>query len=210
LRPRHIVKTLLPNAIPGERTLAAVCLGRIDFGALDRPGQAARIRLGSTVVGVRHEGDAAKSAGVAVTYTRKGKLYRVKARAVVMAGGSWTTKRIVLDLPAGHRKAYNPFHGSPCMIANVALRNWRFLYKLGISGGYWFEGLGCFAAIRKQPVFATPVKTIGPDSPVVLTLKVTFCHPGLPIDEQQNSRTGDAPRSSPRPSTSMSARYESS
>src|ERR1044072_2687548 len=100
-----------------------------------------------------------------------------------MGGGSWTTKHVVLHLPATHREAYNQFHRSPCMIANVALHNWRFLYKLGISGGYWFEGFGCFAAIRTQPVFGTAVKTIGPDSPVVLTLKVTFCQPGLPIDE---------------------------
>jgi hypothetical protein len=101
-----------------------------------------------------------------------------------MAGGSWTTKHIVLDLPAAQREAYEQFYRSPCMVANVALRNWRFLYKLGISGGYWFEGMGCFAAIRKQPTFATPVKTISPDSPVVLTVKVLFCHPGLPMQEQ--------------------------
>lgn len=181
---RHMVKTLVPDAIPGFRTLANVCSGRINFAALDRPGQPTRIRLGSTVVGVKHEGDAANSAFVSVTYTQGGKLYRLKARAVVMAGGSWTTKHIVLDLPSAHREAYSQFYRSPCMIANIALRNWRFLYKLGISGGYWFEGLGCFAAIRKQPTFSTPVKTIGPDSPVALTLKVLFCRPGLSIQEQ--------------------------
>ena len=181
---RHMAKTLIPGAIPGPRTLANVCLGRIDFAALDRSGQPARIRLGSTVAGVMHEGDAEKSRFVSVTYTRGGKLYRLRARAVVMAGGSWTTKHVVLDLPAAHRDAYGQFYRSPCMVANIALRNWRFLYKLGISGGYWFEGMGCFAAIRKQPTFATPVKTIGPDSPVVLTVKVLFCHPGLPIQEQ--------------------------
>jgi len=181
---RHIVKTLIPAAIPGPRTLANVCSSRIDFAALDRPGQPARIRLGSTVVGVRHEGDAGKSAFVYVDYTRGGRLYRLKARAVVMAGGSWTTKHVVLDLPAAHREAYSQFYRSPCMIANIALRNWRFLYKLGISGGYWFEGMGCFAAIRKQATFSTPIKAIGPDSPVVLTVKVLFCHAGLPIGEQ--------------------------
>ena len=183
---RHIVKTLIPNAIAGDRTLPGVCLGRINFGALDRPGQATRIRLHSTVVGVRHEGDPARAAAVAVTYTRGGKLYRLRTRAVVMAGGSWTTKHVVLDLPETQRDAYGQFYRSPCMIANVALRHWRFLYKLGISGGYWFEGLGCFAAVRKLPTFAAAAKTIGPDSPVVLTLKVNFCYPGLPIEEQQN------------------------
>ena len=71
----------------------------------------------------------------------------------MIAGGSWTAKHVVLDLPAVHRDAYGQLYGSPCMVANIALRNWRFLYKLGISGGYWFEGMGCFAAVRKQPTF---------------------------------------------------------
>ncbi len=100
----------------------------------------------------------------------------------MIAGGSWTAKHVVLDLPAVHRDAYGQLYGSPCMVANIALRNWRFLYKLGISGGYWFEGMGCFAAVRKQATFAP--KTIGPDSPVVLTVTVLFCQPGLPSREQ--------------------------
>jgi spermidine dehydrogenase len=181
---RHIVKTLIPDAIPGPRTLANVCRSRINFGALDRAGQPVRIRLDSTVVGVKHDGDPQKAPTVSINYTRGGKLYRLKARAVVMAGGSWTTKHVVLDLPPAHREAYGQFYRSPCMVANIALRNWRFLYKLGISGGYWFEGMGCFAAIRKQPLFSTAPKTMGPDSPVVLTVKVLFCRPGLPIQQQ--------------------------
>jgi spermidine dehydrogenase len=70
-------------------------------------------------------------------------------------------------------------------MANVALRNWRFLYKMGISGGYWFEGMGVFGGIRTVPTFATDIKEVGPDSPVVLTFKVLFCRPGLPMEEQQ-------------------------
>jgi spermidine dehydrogenase len=89
-------------------------------------------------------------------------------------------------MPSAHREAYNQFHRSPCMVANIALHNWRFLYKLGISGGFWFEGLGNFAGVRKVPTFSTDVKTIGPDSPVVLTLKILFCSPGSPIEQQQS------------------------
>jgi spermidine dehydrogenase len=76
------------------------------------------------------------------------------------------------------------------MMANVALRNWRFLYKMGISGCQWFEGLGSFTAVRKLPAFSTDQKTIGPDSPVVLTLKVLFPHYGLPLEEQGNRGRG--------------------
>ena len=184
---RQMVKTLIPAAIPGPRTLEAVCRGRVNFEALDKPGEHARIRLGSTVVRVEHEGPAGHSDFVRITYTRKGKVYRLKARAVVMAGGSWTTKHIVIDLPSEQRDAYAQFFRSPCMLVNVALRNWRFLYKLGISGAFLYGGLGIYGSVRKTPTFGTDDKTIGPDSPVVMTIKVLFCRPGLPLVEQQTA-----------------------
>ena len=35
------------------------------------------------------------------------------------------------------------------MMVNVAVRNWRFLYKMGMSGCRWFEGLGNYMEVRK-------------------------------------------------------------
>jgi spermidine dehydrogenase len=183
---RQIVKTLIPQSIAGPRTLEAVCRNKVNFSALDRPGQPVRIRLGSTAVWVKHEGNPSTSQFVTVAYTRGGKVHRLRARSVVMAGGCWTSKLIVRDLPLTHREAYGQFYRSPCLMANVAVRNWRFLYKLGISGCQWFEGLGSFTAVRKVPAFSTDEKTIGPDSPVVLTLKVLYLHPGLSLKEQGN------------------------
>jgi len=183
---RQMMKTLIPGAISGPRTLAAVCRGRLNFSALDQPGQASRIRLGSTVVRVEHGAEPAKSKYVQVTYTKGGKIFRLKARSVVMAGGSWTTRRVVRDLPAAQREAYAQFFRSPCLMINVAVRNWRFLYKLGVSNAQWYEGLGNFTSVRKVPTFSTHVKTIGPDSPTVLTLKTLFCHPGLSLADQGN------------------------
>jgi spermidine dehydrogenase len=181
---RHMVKRLISDSISGPNSLEAVCRNNINFQALDRPSQPARVRLASTAVWVHHEGNPSASDLVTIAYTRGGKLYRIKARSVVMAGGCWTTKRVIRDLPATHRQAYDQFYRSPCMMANVALRNWRFLYKLGISGCRWFEGLGSFSAVRKVPTFSTDIKTIGPDSPVVLTLKILFPRYGLPLQQQ--------------------------
>jgi len=183
---RQIVKTLIPQSISGPHALSAVCRNNVEFRALDRAGQATRIRLGATVVCVEHYGDPKKSGFVRLTYMRHGKVYRLKARSVVMAGGSWTTKHIVRDLPSAQSEAYEQFYRSPCLMANVAVRNWRFLYKLGISGAQWFEGLGSFTAVRKLPTFSTDDKTMGPDSPVVLTLKVLYHYPGLLLEQQGN------------------------
>jgi spermidine dehydrogenase len=181
---RLIVKTMIPESIAGERTLEDVCRNNVNFAALDRAGASARIRLDSTAVWLKHEGEPEKSESVTVVYTRGGKTYRVKARSVVMAGGSWTTKHIVRDLPDDRREAYSQFHRSPCMLANVAVRNWRFLYKMGISGCQWFEGLGTYLQIRKLALCGGDSPTIGPDSPVVLTIKVLYSHPGHTAEDQ--------------------------
>ena len=181
---RLIVKTMIPESIPGDRSLENICRSNINFAALDRAGASARIRLGSTAVWVKHDGDPAKSESVTVAYTQGGKTYRVKARSVVMAGGSWTTKHIVRDLPDDRKAAYAQFYRSPCMVANVAVRNWRFLYKMGISGCQWFEGLGSYIQVRKQALCGADSPTIGPDSPVVLTIKVLYPHAGHTTEEQ--------------------------
>ncbi len=182
--PRHIIKTLIPEAIPGPHTLEAVCRNRVNFAALDRPANQVRIRLQSTAVKVEHEGEPEKSAFVRVTYARSGRIYRLKARSVIMAGGGWITKHVVRDLPSAHRDAYNQFHYSAHLVANVALRNWRFLHKLGLSGGRWFEGFGYWTEVRTTATFGSESRTIGPDSPTVLSLVVPLFYPGLPTAEQ--------------------------
>lgn len=181
---RHITKILIPDALPGAATLEGVSRSAVKFSALDREGQGCRIRLRATVVAVQHEAAPDKSKFVRVVYTHGGKLRSVKARSVIMAGGSWTTKNIVKDLPAAHRDAYTQFYRAPCLMANVAVRNWRFLYKLGISECQWFEGIGNYFALRKMATFGAVSPTVSPDSPVVLTLKILFSSPGLPMGEQ--------------------------
>jgi spermidine dehydrogenase len=181
---RLIAKTLIPESIAGSPSLEDVCRKPVNFAALDRAGTAARIRLDSTAVWVKHDGDPAKSESVTVAYTRGGKAYKVKARSVVMAGGSWTTRHIVRDLPEDRKDAYAQFYRSPCMVANVAVRNWRFLYKMGISGCQWFEGLGNYMQVRKLALCGADSPTISPDSPVVLTIKVLYSYPGKSAEQQ--------------------------
>ena len=181
---RLITKTLIPESIAGEYSLEDVSRNAVNFAALDRPNASARIRLDSTAVWVKHDTDPAKSEFLTIAYTRAGKTYRVRARSAVMAGGSWTTRHIVRDLPADHNSAYGQFYRSPCMMANVAVRNWRFLYKMGISGCQWFEGLGNYMQVRKLATCGADAPTITPDSPTVLTIKVLYPHPGQPTEQQ--------------------------
>jgi spermidine dehydrogenase len=181
---RHIVKQLVPSAITGGATMSEICRGTVQFGALDRPQNPTRIRLSATVISVRHKGDPAHAESVEIVYELGRQLYRVHARSLILANGSWTTKHIVRDLPAAHREAYAQFHRAPCLMANVAVRNWRFLNHLGLTECQWFEGIGNSMTLRKVATFGLDPSEINPGLPTVLTLKILFSKPGLPIQEQ--------------------------
>jgi spermidine dehydrogenase len=183
---RLLVKSLIPAAIDGPDTVEAVTGNTVNLSALDSPQTRARIRLSSTAISVQHDGEAGKASSLSIVYLKGGKLYRVKARSAVLAGGSWTTKHIVRELPETHRQAYAEFYRSPCMMANVAVRNWRFLYKVGMSGCRWFEGVGNYMDVRKLALTGIADSTISPDSPIVLSLKVLYSYPGLSLEEQGN------------------------
>lgn len=177
---RHILKVLLPAAISGGADMESVCRGRIHSKALDQTGQSTRIRTGATVIAVKH-----LNAGVVeVIYTVGETLFKLRAKAVISAGGSWTAKHILLDLPEAHRQAYAQFHRAPCLMANIAVRNWRFLYKLGLTECQWFEGIGNYLTMRKVATFGAGPATINPDTPTVINLKILFSKPGLPLQEQ--------------------------
>ena len=189
---RLMVKSLNPLAIDGPNSVENVSRNTVNFTALDSPEASGRIRVSATVVSVQHDGDPAKASSVTIAYEKGGRLYRVKARSVVMAGGSWTTKHIVKDLPESHRAAYAEFYRSPCMMANVAVRNWRFLYNKGLSGCRWFGGLvGNYMEVRKLALTGQEDPTISPDSPVVLSIKVLYSYPGLSTEEQGKRGRGE-------------------
>lgn len=181
---RLVVKTLIPTSIEGPRTMAAVHNNRVNFEALDQPDQRVRLRLESTAVRVEHLGEPDKAEFVSVMYLKDDRLFRVKAKSVVMAGGGWMTKHVVRDLDETRRHSYDQFLYSPYMTANVAVRNWRFLYNLGISSASWFEGFGRYVNVRKQALFGVDLPTVGPDLPTVLTFFVDFAKPGLPARTQ--------------------------
>ncbi len=181
---RQMLKQLIPDSISGSGAMRDICRGRINFETLDRAGQPTRVRLASTAISVKHDGDPAKSSWVNVDYTKSGKLFRTKAKSVIMAGGSWTTKHVVRDMPQNCRDAYSQFHRAPCLMANVAVRNWRFLYDLGVTECQWFEGIGNYITMRKVATFGTDPATINPDTPTVINLKILFSYPGESLQAQ--------------------------
>jgi len=181
---RHLIKALIPNAIQGGRNFVDIMNGRVNFGALDDPANLVRIRLGATAVRVEHSGTPRSSEQVEVGYVEAGKLYRLKARGVVMATGGWVTPYVVKDLPSEHQDAFQEFHHAPILVANVALTNWRFLYKLGYTACRWNEGFGFHCNIRQPMIVGDYRPRLDPNQPTILTFYVPFYYPGGTIEQQ--------------------------
>lgn len=180
---RFFIKALVPDAIEGGRSFSEIHNGRVDFNALDRKTNRVRLRLGASVVRVEHQGSG-DGKSVSIVYEKGGRLCRLKARGIVMSTGGRVARRVVRDLPGEHREAYGQFHVSPILVANVAVTNWRFLYRLGFTACKWFSGFGFGCNIRKPMLVGDYRPSLHPDKPNVLTFYVSFHEPGLPIEEQ--------------------------
>ena len=177
---RHLVKALIPDAMRGDLSFAGVLNNTIDFAALDRQDQAARIRLNSTVLRVEHS-----SNGVAVSYENNGKLYRTRARAAILASAGWSNRHTIADIPPALAAAYDQFHYAPALSVNVALRNWRFLYKLRAPAVRYFDGVfGWSCNIRQSMTAGSFAPPLDPDRPIVLTFYTGIYERGKSAKEQ--------------------------
>ncbi|HEX8950036.1 MAG TPA: NAD(P)-binding protein [Dissulfurispiraceae bacterium] len=181
---RYFIKRLIPDALYGKDKFDDIIDRPINFEALDRQENNVRIRTGAMTVSVVHDGNPDKAEYVQVAYVKGGRPYKLKARGVIMANGSWVTRRIARDLPGEYREAYKQFYRSPMLVVNVALTNWRFLAGLGITSCRWFSGFGFSCNIRQSMIAGGYKPPLDPGKPACLTFYVPFYYPGLPIREQ--------------------------
>ncbi len=180
---RAMVKWLNPNVIEGSAEFPDVQNGRIRFDAMDIPGVPCRMRAGATVVRVTN--DSEKSGEPAtITYVKDGKLFSVRGRTVIWAAACWSGKHAVQNLPEEYRSAMEHFPRSPMMIVNVALDNWRALYKLGYTACSWRGGFG-FTGNLRAPMYVGDYRPpLDPDQPTLFTMYVPFPQPGLSLVDQ--------------------------
>lgn len=183
---RLLLKRVIPAAISGGDSFDEIHGAPYKFENFDRKGERVRIRLNATAVRVEHLGPSEQAGMVRVAYEKEGRVYIVRARGVVSAAGGWVNKHIIRDLPEAHNDAFNSFIYGSNMIVNVALRNWKFLAKLGISAFHYFgaDGLGAFGNIKHPMAIGSEQDDFSPDKPVVMTFYIGFPNPGLPALEQ--------------------------
>jgi spermidine dehydrogenase len=184
---RLLVRALIPSALPGSTAQDSV-LAAADYGKLDRADSPVRIRLGSTVVRVKHAGAAAAAKEVDVAYGREKKIYAVRAKGVVLACWNGMIPYVCPDLPEKQKEALKYGVKVPLVYTSVALRNWNAFKRLGVNGasapGMYHTG----ARLEMPTVIGgynpTPKS---PDDPILVRMTRTPCKPGLPSRDQHRA-----------------------
>lgn len=182
---RCFVKKIIPGAFKGEYRLADILNSPVQWPQLDKPHQPVRMRLSSTVVQVVHADHSDSPQAVAVTYALGKKLLRVHAKAAICASQQHVNRNICRDVPPDYREAMQTFHHAPMCTVNVAVRNWKFMERLGIASARWFEGFGWWLSLRRNLDIAGQVTMpLDPSKPVVFSLYNPFPMPGIPFPQQ--------------------------
>jgi spermidine dehydrogenase len=180
---RLLVRKLNPAAIPGN-SATDVVMAKADYSMLDEASSSVRIRLNSTVVKVKHNGDPAISKEVEVTYATGKALKTVRAANCILACWHVVIPYIAPELPDAQKEALASAQKVPLLYNNVVIRNWTALQKLGVNSVY------CPSMYHAYVNLDLPVSIGGyecskkPDEPIVVHMMKAACKPGRPAREQ--------------------------
>jgi spermidine dehydrogenase len=183
---RLLVRSLLPGAVPGN-TANDIVTSQIRYDQLDQAGSPTRIRLNSTVVKVRHDGDPASAKEVEVTYVQKGQVYTVKAAHCILACWHTIIPFLNTELPAAQVAALRSAEKVPLVYTNVALKNWESFVRLQTASIYAPGSYFTEARLDHRVSIGNYHCTNKPDEPIVVTMSRYPCSPGLPARSQHRA-----------------------
>jgi spermidine dehydrogenase len=126
---RLLVRRMIP-AVGGGSDAEDIVMSRFNYSALDKSGNAVRIRLNSTVVKVAHVGDPGSSGDVLVNYVNDNRSYQARGRGVVLACYNMMIPHIVPDLPREQGAALRRHVKIPIQYTTVGLKNWRAMREM--------------------------------------------------------------------------------
>ncbi len=183
---RLLVRSLIPRAVPGD-TVEDVVTAVVDYSRLDRPDSHVRLRLNSPVVRARHLGDAASAREVEVAYVQGKKVFKVKARGVVMACWNTVVPFLCPEMPEKQKEAVHYLVKVPLVYTRVGIRSWTSFQELGMSGasspGMYHTGVN----LNSGPDMGSYKSSKTPEEPIILAMTRTPCKPGLPVREQHKA-----------------------
>ncbi len=180
---RLLVRKLIPGAMPGK-TQEDMGTARVDYAALDRAQNAARIRLNSLVLNVRHDGDASTAKDVIVDYNRSGQLYEARGRACIMACWNMVIPYLVPELPKEQKEALADNVKGPIVYTNVFLNNWKAFERLKVSDIECPTMYHHSAGLAEACDLGDLRHPRSPAEPVAVRLERTPGAPGRPRKEQ--------------------------
>ena len=125
---RLLVQKMIPDVAPAMKGVEDVAIARFDYGALDLADQPVRIRLNSTVVGVKEVGDQ-----VQVDYVQQGEPLRISASHCVLACYNNLIPHLCPEMSDAQKEGLAYGVRMPFVYANVLLENGRPFSELGVS-----------------------------------------------------------------------------
>jgi len=180
---RMLVRLLVPGSAPGS-TMEDIVTARMNYAALDRAGNAVRIRLNSTVVRARNIGPAGRAKGVELTYVRDGAPVRVRGAHAVLACWNMIIPYLCPEMPDRQKEGLSYNVKVPLVYGTVAIRNWRALQKLNTGSIYAPSSFWSGVYMDFPVSIGDYAYSRSPDDPVILHLVRTPCSPGLSMKEQ--------------------------
>ena len=147
--PRLLVKKLIPAVTPGEANFNNISTSHFDYNMLDRPDHSVRLRLNSTVVGIRQN----QNDRIEVDYVKKGKALRVAGKHSVLACYNNMIPHLCPELPASQKDGLRYGEKTPFVWVNVHLENGSAFSELGVNT------IACpkdpFAVVTTPPLTST-------------------------------------------------------
>jgi spermidine dehydrogenase len=183
---RLLVRKLIPGSAPGN-TMEDIVLAKMNYALLDQEDAPVRIRLNSTVVNARNEGDPAAARQVSVTYVRGGQARVARGSACVLACWNMVIPYLCPEMSAKQKEALAYGVKIPLVYTNVQLRNRSAFEKLKVNhltcpGSYFSEvGLDFPVSIGG---YQYPAKS---EDPCAIHMQHVPCSPGLPARDQQRA-----------------------
>jgi spermidine dehydrogenase len=123
--PRLLVRNLIPSVAEGN-SMDDIATARFDYGKLDADDSAVRVRLNSTAVRVKQEGDE-----VAIGYVKDGKPFQVKAKHCILACYNGIIPHLCPELSEEQKEGLKYGTKVPLVFTNVVLRDGTPFYKGG-------------------------------------------------------------------------------
>ena len=125
---RLLVQKMIPGVAPGMKGFEDVAIARFNYGALDQADQSTRIRLNSTVVGVREVDDY-----VQIDYVQQGKPLRITANHCVLACYNNLIPELCPEMSDAQKSGLGYGVRIPFVYANILLENGRAFSELGVQ-----------------------------------------------------------------------------